>query len=236
MTTAAWFFTPVLAIDLGQIFGLLILLITILSWVVNAIQGAQKSFAEKNARNQRQQGTPQSPSKLEDFLREAGLKLPTENQQDEERARQEEARRRQAAIERRLAKEQQKKNRQQNQPQNRGGGKKGSSGSQQSSGKQQAPQGLGSLTSADPYSRQINAENGYSQTSPGANQAAPAPLQTFQEVAPSTLPAPQPATNLAATQAHPLLKSLLQPQGMAQAILMNEILSKPRALRTPRQN
>lgn len=107
-TPGDFLLAPSLGIDAGQIVGLLVLLFTVLSWVVNAIQGAQKAMAEKQAKEKfRTPPKDNASTKIEEFLREANEKLSGGDQERTQR-RAEEARRRQEALQRKTAKEQQK--------------------------------------------------------------------------------------------------------------------------------
>ncbi|MBA4030805.1 MAG: hypothetical protein C0478_07920 [Planctomyces sp.] len=251
---------PLLAIDAGQIVGLLVLLFTVLSWVVNAIQGAQKTMAEKQAKaNRNQPRNEPVATKIEDFLRDAGVKLSGENDKREAEARAEEARRRQAAIERRQAKEQQKNQQKksknpanQNRPQGQG-----SLNRPIGQGLGNTPVGSGALPSSmtnqgafvpataaslgESSSRQLTSGEGSQRhvsqfAAAGSSTAGPSQFGSLgnsagNQAGGQTSNIADPTRMAQATGSHPLLDLLKKPGGVATAVLLNEILSRPRALR-----
>ncbi|ADG66703.1 hypothetical protein Plim_0859 [Planctopirus limnophila DSM 3776] len=243
-TPGDFLLAPSLGIDAGQIVGLLVLLFTVLSWVVNAIQGAQKAMAEKQAKEKfRTPPKDNASTKIEEFLREANEKLSGGDQERTQR-RAEEARRRQEALQRKTAKEQQK---QQKKPKDSTARPQGSSiggkglanpsnrpfaNTAPSSNPSSFPSSSGALNLNEP----VGTANSASMSGTASQTANPSQFGELGMMAGGTAGnqtgnLADPGRMSAATGPHPIIEMLKRPGGAAQAVLINEILSRPRSLR-----
>lgn len=245
LTPSDFLLAPSLGIDAGQIVGLLVLLFTVLSWVVNAIQGAQKSMAEKQAKEKFKNTSKDAPpTRIEEFLREANEKLSGGNQERTQR-RAEEARRRQEALQRKTAKEQQQKQQKKSKestarPQGGSFGGKGLgnpssrpfANSAPSSNASSFPSTSGALNLNEP----VGTANSASMSGTASQTANPSQFGELGMMAGGTAGnqtgnLADPGRMSAAAGPHPIIEMLKRPGGAAQAVLINEILSRPKSLR-----
>jgi len=200
---------PILAITPGQIIGLIIFTISVLSWIVNLVQGNQQNQAP------RPKNRPRDPvqSELEKFLQEVvGGKAQPERKRPPQPL------------------PQQKPSRAANE-------KKG--------GKAKSPQSRPARTETAMQRPGERAAASHLQTSTlgqgirshvlehlDSNRIGATAQQDLASTARGDL-RPD-ATSDALSRAgniHPLAKALRDPQGVRQAILLNEILSRPKSLR-----
>ncbi|MCX7408934.1 MAG: hypothetical protein NTZ32_12725 [Planctomycetales bacterium] len=198
---------PILAaLDIGQIFWLIVVSISVVSWIVNVIQGNPQNGAP------RPQNRPKDPvqSELEKFLQEVvGGKRPVEQN--------------------RPAVPQQKQSRNANE-------KKGGKPKQQRSAKSNSSsqrQGERVVQSTMPTT---NFDDGvrsqHLQTSMEPNRIEAAVQRDIDGAVLQDLGSDRSReTGQRADNPHPLVAVLRSPQGIRQAILLNEVLGKPKALR-----
>ncbi len=243
-TPSDFLLAPSLGIDAGQIVGLLVLLFTVLSWVVNAIQGAQKAMAEKQAKEKFKNSSQQTPpTRIEEFLREANEKLSGGNQERTQR-RAEEARRRQEALQRKTAKEQQKQQKKPKEstvrsPSGNMGGKGLANPSNRpfantasSSNPSSFPSSSGALNLNEPVGTANSANmSGTASQTANPSQFGELGMMAGGAAGNQTGNLADPGRMSAAAGPHPIIEMLKRPGGAAQAVLINEILSRPKSLR-----
>lgn len=201
---------PILAaLDIGHIFWLIVVAISVVSWIVNVIQGNPQNGAP------RPQNRPKDPvqSELEKFLQEVvGGKRPAEQNRSAP-----------------PAVPQQKQSRNANE-------KKGGKSKQQRPAKSNAsPQRQGervvqSVMPTTNFDDGLRSQHLQTTVEPGRIGAA-VQLDIDGAVLQDLGSDRSRETGQRADNPHPLIAALRSPQGVRQAILLNEVLGKPKALR-----
>lgn len=207
---------PVLAADIGNYIGLAILVITVLGWIVNAIKG---NDADGKPLPQRNKPKRDLRSELEVFLEE--LQQPQQQPQEPVRRPERPANPVQSQKQKQQANRQRPPKAPKPQP--------------TLAKTAQKPQKAKSLSSQPSQSLRDHVASFM-----GDNRVAAEVQQHLahrvdqsveQNLSGGTV-APVEAAQVRRAAPHPLLSLLARPEGMRQAILMNEILERPKALRS----
>lgn len=196
---------PVLAADIGNYVGLAILVITVLGWIVNAIKG---NDADGKPLPKRQKPKRDLRSELEVFLEEL--------QKPQEPVKQPEPQAPRAQPNRQRPPKPAKSQAAQSKPSQKTAKTKPTS----SRPGQSVREHVASFVSDNRVAAEVQQH-----MSRRVDQAVE------QDLAGGTVAAVEPSTVRRAPP-HPLLSLLAKPEGMRQAILMNEILQRPRTLRS----
>lgn len=243
-TPSDFLLAPSLGIDAGQIVGLLVLLFTVLSWVVNAIQGAQKAMAEKQAKEKfRTPPNDNASTKIEEFLREANEKLSGGIRSELNDVRKKPVAGRKLCSEKlpKSNKNSRKKPKDSTaRPQGSSIGGKGLASPSNrpfantapSSNPSSFPSSSGALNLNEP----VGTANSASMSGTASQTANPSQFGELGMMAGGTAGnqtgnLADPGRMSAPTGPHPIIEMLKRPGGAAQAVLINEILSRPRSLR-----
>lgn len=242
-TPSDFLLAPSLGIDAGQIVGLLVLLFTVLSWVVNAIQGAQKAMAEKQAKEKfRTPPNDNASTKIEEFLREANEKLSGESGANSTTCGRSPSPAGSSAAKncQRATKTAEKPKDSTARPQGSSIGGKGLASPSNrpfantapSSNPSSFPSSSGALNLNEP----VGTANSASMSGTASQTANPSQFGELGMMAGGTAGnqtgnLADPGRMSAPTGPHPIIEMLKRPGGAAQAVLINEILSRPRSLR-----
>ena len=192
---------PILAaLDIGQIFWLIVVAISVVSWIVNVVQGNPQNGAP------RPQNRPKDPvqSELEKFLQEVvGGKRPAVPQQKQSR----------------------------NANEKKGGKSKQQRPAKSSSSSQrQGERVVQSVMPTTNFDEGLRSQHLQTTVEPGRIGAAV--QRDIDGAVLKDLGSDRSReTGQRADNPHPLIAALRSPQGVRQAILLNEVLGKPKALR-----
>lgn len=201
---------PVLALDISQIIGLIIFTVSVLSWFVNLVQGDKPNGAP------RPKNRPRDPvqSELEKFLQEV---VGNKGQPEKKRPT-----------------PQQVPQQKQQRPANAKSGGKGKSQQPRPAKAETAAQRPGERAAATHLQTSSLGQGVRSHLHEfmEPNRVGNAVQQDINQAVRKDL-GPTAASDavVRAGNIHPLAKALRDPQGVRQAILLNEILSRPKSLR-----
>ena len=198
---------PILAaLDIGQIFWLIVVAISVVSWIVNVVQGNPQNGAP------RPQNRPKDPvqSELEKFLQEVvGGKRPAEQN--------------------RPAVPQQKQSRNANEKKD-GKSKQQRPAKSSSSSQRQGERVVQSVMPTTNFDEGLRSQHLQTTVEPGRIGAAI--QRDIDGAVLKDLGSDRSReTGQRADNPHPLIAALRNPAGVRQAILLNEVLGKPKALR-----
>ncbi|OYW18607.1 MAG: hypothetical protein B7Z55_10310, partial [Planctomycetales bacterium 12-60-4] len=200
-----------LAADVGNWIGLAILVLTVLGWIVNAIKGNDPE-GKPLPNRQRQQPKRDLRSEIEVFLEELQQKPNAEPRQRPEPVRP-------AVAERPRVEKSRKANPPQPKPARAKGGNSGSSKGSGSKPRESVREHVSTFMSENRVGKDVQQHLAHRIDEAVEHDLAGGTVAPVAAVAPR------------ASVPHPLLNLLSRPEGIRQAVLMNEILQRPRALR-----
>jgi len=213
-------FLPLLAADVGNYIGLAILVITVLGWIVNAIKG---NDADGKPLPQRNKPKRDLRSELEVFLEE--LQQPQKPQEPAPQPERPIAPQKQQAQRQANPRQQSHKPRPPKAPKPQPTASKPAPKPQKSKNlAAKSGQSLRDHVSSFVSDNRVSAED--------QQRMAHRVDQAVQQDLSGGTVAPVEPAEVRRTTPHPFLVMLARPEGMRQAILMNEILQRPKSLRS----